>query len=86
MNLGVLAPHNSKVLSRTQDRIVELPAGVKYATAGIHSLTPSLVCIVGKTYGPLEEARILCLARGAKDHIAPSHISKMVPPTVHSGP
>ena len=46
MNLGVLAPHNSKVLSRTQDRIVELPAGVKYATAGIHSLTPSLVCIV----------------------------------------
>ena len=40
----------------------------------------------GKTYGPLEEARILCLARGAKDHIAPSHISKMVPPTVHSGP
>ena len=46
MNLGLLAPHDSKFFSRTQDRIVELPAGVKYATAGIHSLTPSLVCIV----------------------------------------
>lgn len=46
MNLGVLAPHDSKFFSRTQDRIVELPAGVMYATAGMHSLTPSLVCII----------------------------------------
>ena len=46
MNLGLLAPHDSKLFSRTQDRIVELPAGMMYATAGIYSLTPSLVCIV----------------------------------------
>ena len=35
---------------------------------------------------PPEEARTAHKGRGAKDHRAPSHISKMVPPTIHLGP
>ena len=36
--------------------------------------------------GPSEEARIAREGRGAKDHRAPSHISKTVLSTVHLGP
>ena len=36
--------------------------------------------------GPPEEARTPREDRCAKDHRDPSHISKMVPPTIHLGP
>ena len=36
--------------------------------------------------GPREEARTPRKERRAKDHRAPNHISKTVPPTVHSRP
>ena len=36
--------------------------------------------------GLSQGARTTCKRRAFKDHRAPSHISKTVPPTVHSGP
>ena len=58
--------------------------------------TVALVGDAAKVYGdvaaqtverdPPEEARTAHKGRGAKDHRAPSHISKMVPPTIHLGP
>ena len=46
LNLGLLGPNNSKVFWRGPDHKVPLPPNVQYATAGLYSLTPSLVCIV----------------------------------------
>lgn len=46
MNLGVLVPHGSRRFFVPHYRTVELPAGVEYATAGLYSLTPSLVSVV----------------------------------------
>lgn len=46
MNLGLFAPQDSTVLLGPHVRKMELPAGVKYATAGIYSLTSTLVSVV----------------------------------------
>ena len=46
LNLGLLGPNNSKEFWRRPDHNVPLPPNVQYATAGLYSLTPSLVCIV----------------------------------------
>ena len=40
----------------------------------------------GSVYRPPSETRTPRKDRCAKDHNAPSHISKMVPPTIHLGP
>ena len=46
MNLGLLIPSNadSQILGR--HRRVSLPTSIDYALAGMHSLSPSLMCIV----------------------------------------
>ena len=51
-------------------------------------LGPAVVQLAGAVDypGPREEARTPRKERRAKDHRAPNHISKMVPPTVHSSP
>ena len=47
---------------------------------------PSAVAPVAPMPGPPEEARTPGDDRSAEDHSAPSHFSKMVPPTIHLGP
>ena len=51
-------------------------------------LGPAVVQLAGAVDypGPREEARTPRKERRAKDHRAPNHISKTVPPTVHSSP
>ena len=45
-NLGLLIPSNAKPPILGRYRKVPLPSNIKYALAGLHSLSPSLVCIV----------------------------------------
>ena len=49
---------------------------------------PAVVQLAGAVdySGPCEEARTPRKERRAKDHRSPNHISKTVPPTVHSSP
>ena len=58
-------------------------AGRMSRTGPIHisKIVLSIVII-----GPPSETRTPRKDRCAKDHNAPSHISKMVPPTIHLGP
>ena len=46
MNLGILTPNKSDLYFGGMYHEVPLPPNIKYAEAGIHSLTPSLNCIV----------------------------------------
>ena len=46
VSLGLLAPSNSQQSLVGPYHKVPLPPDVQYATAGIYSLTPSLVCVV----------------------------------------
>ena len=46
LNLGLLGASNLKAFWRGPDHEVPLPPNVQYATAGLYSLTPSLVCMV----------------------------------------
>lgn len=46
MNLGILTPSKSDLFVGGMRHEVPLPPNVKYAQAGLHSLTPSLNCIV----------------------------------------
>ena len=46
MNLGLLIPNDAERQILGRHREVPLPPNVEYAQAGIHSLSPSLICIV----------------------------------------
>ncbi len=46
MNLGMLTPRESEPVIGGLSRSVHLPSNVKYALAGIYSLTPSLIGVV----------------------------------------
>ncbi len=46
MNLGLLIPNDAERQTFGRHREVPLPPNVEYAQAGIHSLSPSLTCIV----------------------------------------